>query len=92
MIFMTYRPKTAKNVKAEKITAENINDIAASFFGSARVIKHAEQGPTLKIATLEGIITGELTNWVVRHEDAVEVMSDEDFEKKYERARNLRES
>lgn len=92
MLFMTYKPRAAKNVKAEQITVENIAEISASFSGSARVVKNGDRGiPQLKIATLDGVITGELGQWIVRHEESVEQMSDVDFNEKYERARTTRE-
>lgn len=92
MLFMTYRPKTARNVKAERITVENISEIATTFSGSARVVKKDDGSILeLRIATLEGVVTGEPGQWVVRHEDTVEAMSDADFNEKYERARVFRD-
>lgn len=88
MLFLTYKPKSAKSVKAEQITDENIKEIAETFAGSARVIKDGDRGiVALKIATLDGIIDGTLGQWVVRSDDGVEMMSDADFNNKYERAR-----
>jgi hypothetical protein len=91
MLFMTYRPKAAKNVKAEKITEENIVEVVACFGGTAKVIDDGKNPKHVKIATLDGVVTGNLGDWVVRLEDGVEIWGDPEFNEKYERARNLRD-
>jgi len=90
MLFMTYRLKAARNVKAEKITPANIDEIAQSFNGTARVLRNGNE-IELNIATLDGLLKGVPDQWVVRTDDGLEMMSDKDFNEKYERARNLRD-
>lgn len=91
MLFMTYKPKAMKNVRAEQITYENIHEIAATFAGTARVVKDGED-VVLKIATFDGILEARVGQWVVRHEDSVEIMDDSAFKEKFERARNTRDN
>lgn len=93
MIFMTYRPKTAKNVKAEQVTESNVEEILTAFFGSAR-LERTEDGKihTLKIATLDGVLEFYENDWIVRTEDGLVRMTDEEFNKQYERARGNKES
>ena len=90
-MFMTYKPKAAKNVKAEQITAKNIHEIAASMFGVARVNRQIEP-PTLQLSIWGNVVEGVVGDWVVRSEDGVEIMCNEDFEAKYERARVVEKS
>lgn len=87
MLFMTYRPRALKSVKAEQITAKNIEEIAASLFGVAVVAKE-EDLSILKIATMNGVITAVESEWIVRSEDGIAKMTDEEFNEKYEKARS----
>lgn len=87
MLFMTYKPKTAKNVKAERVTEKTIEEIAASFNGTAKFNREDDGGLVLKIATLDGVLTARPNNWVVRTDEGVEVWGDTEFRDKYEQAR-----
>lgn len=91
MLFMTYKPKTAKNVKAEQVTEKNLEEISTAFFGMAVVVDVAGE-KVLKIATFDGPIDVFVGDWVVRTEDGLVKMTDEEFNKMYERARNVREN
>ena len=93
MLFMTYRPKTSKNVRAEQVTLKNIDEIATSFNGSAKVLRDKiDDNPNndvvvLKIATLDGILEASIGNWVVRTGEGIELWGDPEFNEMYERAR-----
>jgi hypothetical protein len=88
-LFMTYRMK-ARNVTAEQITLDNIEEIAQTFNGTARVLRNGDE-IELNIATLDGLLKGVPDQWIVRTDGGLEMMSDKDFNDMYERARNFRD-
>lgn len=88
MVFMVYKPKAAKNVRAEQLLLANADELAATFFGTARVDKFEDESiVTVTIATLDGPITAEVGQWIVRTDGGITVMDDKDFDAMYERAR-----
>lgn len=91
MVFMTFKPKAAKNVKAEQVTEKTIEEISTTFFGTAAVVRD-EGVLSLKIATLSGVLEAAVGDWVVRTDEGVVIMEDAEFTEKYERARSNKEA
>lgn len=88
MAFMVYKPKTAKNVRAEQLLLANADEIAGTFFGTARVDKNEDGSNVIvTIATLDGPITVGVGQWIVRNDTGITIMDDKDFDAMYERAR-----
>jgi hypothetical protein len=93
MRFLTYKPRPVTDkVKAIQVTTENIGEIATEMFGE--VITDFQFEPTspevtvVAIPTLKGAKHYEIGSWIVRNGGALGHLTDAEFQKTYEVARN----
>jgi hypothetical protein len=90
MAFRVYKPKNVVKVRAEQVTEETIQEIADRLMG--RVSKPADPlgKEILEVPTLKGIVVFEIGTWILRNdENEITKMSNAEFEKTYEVARNV---
>lgn len=94
-MYRVYKPKGLFRIKAVQVTVEKAGEIANNLSGrvTGDTQVRNELGhivPTgIKVPTMDGVLEVPLNSWIVRKEDnSFEVMSNEDFEAKYEVAVN----
>lgn len=90
MAFRVYKPKNLFRVKAEQVTKDNLQEIAANLIGRITPFTDDDDRLCVEVPTFDGIMRFEIDSWIVRNDDnSLRKLSNEEFEKTYEVARNV---
>lgn len=95
-MFRVYKPKNFIKVRALQVTNDNVNDVAGLLLGRVALSDtHVTAGFVpevlgIDVPTFDGPLRFEVGSWIIRAEDnSLSKMTNEEFEKTYEVARNM---
>lgn len=93
-MFRVYKPKNFIKVRALQVTVANISEVAGLLLGRVSQWKtDVDEAPTtqgVEVPTFDGPLRFEVGSWIIRAEDnSLSKMSNEEFKKTYEVARNM---